>query len=152
MAGRPTVYSEAKAQRLLDAIASGSSLETACKLARLKVGTVACWAARDHPPGFRQRYFEAFGAKMIIEADRILEIVDGVAGSNSMPAVQAARTRADMRRWLAGKLLAEFGDRLHVDQVNHDVVVILPPKADALPAPLLEGQARLLDGPARNDQ
>jgi hypothetical protein len=36
--------------------------------------------------------------------------------------------------------------------VNHDVVVILPPKADALPAPLLEGQARLLDGPARNDQ
>jgi hypothetical protein len=144
---RVSVYDETKADRLLELIAGGSSIADACQRVGLKVGTVACWAVRDTPVGFRRRYFEAFSARVLLEADRILEITDSVEGSNSMPAVMAAKSMADRRAWLASRLLSEFNDRVMVEQKSAvEVTFTLPLKGshDRLPGPDL----RVIDGQA----
>jgi hypothetical protein len=140
MAGRPTVFNERKVARLLDAIAAGATLEAACQRFGFPVSTVAMWAARDTPPGFRRRYFAAFQAKSLVEVDKILAIVDGVEGSDSMAAVQAARTRADVRRWFASKLVGEFADRVQVEHDRAEINIYLPAKGSQAGA-----DARVID-------
>jgi hypothetical protein len=144
-AGRPTVYDEETVSKLLDLFAGGASIQKLCQRPHMpKAGTVASWVARDYPPGFRARFFEAFTAKMILEADRILPIVDAVKGSTNMAEVQAARSMADMRRWLAGRVLAEFGDRVdHRMTLSGSVQVLLPTNGR-----LAGDDARLIDGDA----
>jgi hypothetical protein len=150
--GRPTVYDEQTATKILDSIADGSSLKDACETYGMKTGTVAFWVVRDHH-GFRQRYFEAFGARCVVEADQILSIVDEVAGSDSMARVQAARARADMRRWLSGRMLAEFSEKfVHQHQVEGAVRIFIPHNnrmyVPELESQMIDGEAvELLEGP-----
>jgi hypothetical protein len=110
MVGRPSVYREQTATKVLESIACGATLDQACEQHGLKAGTVACWAYRDYR-GFRQRYFEAFGINALVEASRCIRIVDEVADTDSMARVQAARTRADMRWRIISRLVPEFAEQ-----------------------------------------
>jgi hypothetical protein len=150
MGGRPpTVYREKTAAAVLDSIACGATLEAACAEHGLAKGTVAVWAARDFPPGFRQRYFAAFAAKMLAEADKILPIVDGVLESDSMARVNAAKNAADARRWLASRMLGEFSERVdHNVNLQGAVRIYIPENGRLYGAPVLEGSVTAqLEGP-----
>jgi hypothetical protein len=106
------------------------------------------WAVRDQPPGFRQRYFSAFAARALVDVDEARDIIDSVRGSDSMAAVQAARSASDFRRWLAGKLIAELGDRLEINGATGPVVNLFLPAKDGTRGPVIEGRAVELDGSA----
>jgi hypothetical protein len=60
--GRPTLHTEALAERICAYIEAGNSLKSACKLVGLERSTVTAWAIRN--PDFRARYFEAFPARI----------------------------------------------------------------------------------------
>jgi hypothetical protein len=84
---------------------------------------------------------------MLVETDRMLEIVDGVKDSDSMARVQAARTRSDARRWLAGRLIGELADRIeHAHQLSGQaqIHVYLPDKNNTARS-VIDGQATLLE-------
>lgn len=128
-------------------------MEAACAEQGMKKGTVACWAARDYR-GFRERYFAAFAAKILAETDRMLELVDGVLNSDSMARVNAAKNAADVRRWLASKMLGEFSERVE-HQVSggfgvriYRVECVLPDKRREQ---VIDGQAQLLEGGGSED-
>jgi hypothetical protein len=142
--GPPTVYRERIASKVLDAIASGATLEAACAEHGMAKGTVAVWAARDYPPGFRERYFAAFAAKILAQTDQILPLVDGVLGNNSMAQVTAARNAADMRRWLASRLLGEFSERIdHQMTLQGSVRIYVPTNGRLEPG----DDAKLIEAP-----
>jgi hypothetical protein len=90
---------------------------------------------------------------MLMGADRILEIADEVEGSQSMAEVQAAKLRYDARRWLAGKLIGEFADRVDPPGVGAGVSIsiYMPAKGNS-GAPVLDGWAQELleDGAAES--
>jgi hypothetical protein len=137
-AGRPNTYTEEIASELLDRFADGETVEKICMDEHMpKRGTVASWVARDYC-GFRQRFFEAFAAKCILEVDRILPIADSVEGSQNMAVVAAAKNMADVRRWMAGRMLAEFSERfVHQHSHAHAVQIVIPDNGRML----IDGQA-----------
>ena len=100
--------------KLLARIAGGGGLVATCEELGLLPQTVLTWVTRDQPPGFSLRYFQALQARTILQVDQIVEIVDRVAECDSMARVRAARSHADVRRWLARKLIGELGDRIQV--------------------------------------
>ena len=85
-------------------------------------------------PEFRTAYVEAFRARSYGFAEEGLDILDAVAGSNSLAEVTAARARADFRRWISSRLISTvFGDQLQHTLAGGAVITIaLPERARRL--------------------
>jgi hypothetical protein len=138
--GRPSVYREDVAERILTQIAAGKSLPTICRAPGMpKVETIGTWIWRNHE-GFADRYFHAFCARCSVMAQEAVDIVDEAVGGD-MAAQSCAKNRADMRKWLLSRLIPDrFGDRLALAggaSASPIVHLYLPER----PSRLIEGHA-----------
>lgn len=101
--GRPSSYTDERADELCTWIAQGNSLRSFCKLHGMEAQTVYRWMRER--PDFQQRYARAHEDRADSLADEMCDIADEVAANGgSIEAVQAARLRIDTRKWIAAKL------------------------------------------------
>lgn len=98
MTGRPSTFTQAKADAICGLIADGKSLRTICKRDDMPdTTTVYQWLRRF--PEFAQQYAGAKQDQADAMADDILDIAD-----DRTLDPQDRRVRIDTRKWLAGKL------------------------------------------------
>jgi hypothetical protein len=101
--GRPSSYTDERADELCTWIAQGNSLRSFCKIHGMEAQTVYRWMRER--PDFQQRYARAHEDRADSLADEMCDIADEVAANGgSIEAVQAARLRIDTRKWIAAKL------------------------------------------------
>ena len=101
--GRPSSYTDERADELCTWIATGNSLRSFCKIHGMEAQTVYRWMRER--PDFQQRYARAHEDRADSLADEMCDIADEVAANGgSIEAVQAARLRIDTRKWIAAKL------------------------------------------------
>lgn len=136
--GRPSVYTQAAADRVCEGLAQGMSLREICRGQGMPTeGAVRGWIIDDRE-GFASHYARAKEAGLERMAEEILEISDD--GSNDWMERQVAegvreaivdhehiarsKLRVDTRRWLLSKLLPKkYGDRIDVNanvNVSHE--------------------------------
>lgn len=118
--GRPTKYTKALADRILDYLSSGMSLRETCRQKDVAVdpATVMDWVELDRE-GFSPRYARAIEKQLMVWGDQIIEISDD--GSNDWMErkskdgsieivldnehVQRSKLRIDARKWVLSKLM-----------------------------------------------
>lgn len=107
--GRPTIYTQALAESILEELAQGKSLVQVCSADEMPgLRTVMRWAAENDD--FGTQYAHAREAQAEIMDDKILTAADG-ADKDS----QAARVKIDAYKWRASKLAPKrFGDKIDV--------------------------------------
>lgn len=116
--GRPSTYTDEEAHALCRWIAEGRSLLSWCKQSGRDMSTVYDWMRER--PDFASKYARAHEDRSDSLADEILEIADGVAGTESVAAVQAARLQVEARKWIASKLRPQkWGERQIVEQQSN---------------------------------
>src|SRR5215510_3028705 len=122
--GRPSEFSEAVAERLCEALASGQSMRKACEPKDMPApATVYRWLAQKKD--FRERYTRAREAQADLFFDQILEIADDATGDVKVipqkdgstvtkidhENVHRARLRVDARKWIVARLAPKkYGD------------------------------------------
>lgn len=113
--GRPALYSEEIAERVLDGLAEGKSLVEVCKDPDLpSVRTVMQWAADNDE--FSQRYVRAREAQAEVMDDKILAAAD-----KAKEDPQAARVQIDAYKWRAAKLAPKkYGDATTIKHADAD--------------------------------
>lgn len=107
--GRVSSYSEEKAKRVCDLIASGKSLRTIAKEnADLPApSTFLEWCYKNR--GLAEQYAQARASLMETYAEQIMDIADATDAQN----VNVARLQVDTRKWLMSKLAPRtYGDRM----------------------------------------
>jgi hypothetical protein len=124
---RPTVYNHKLGVRICDLIAEGSSLRLIGEMSAMPSRrSMRGWLIKH--PEFAEAYELARRERTDNLVDETIEIADSVRGSDSNPAVQAAKLAVDTRRWLAAKLLPErFGERSAVELSGKDGKDLIPP-------------------------
>lgn len=126
MTGRPSTYTEAKAEEICAKLAEGLSLREICRAEDMPhVSTVFRWI--EAYEDFRDRYARAREAQAHNMAEELMEIADD--GSNdwmerqrqdgsietvlNSEHVQRSRLRVDSRKWLLSKMLPKvYGDKV----------------------------------------
>ena len=125
MAGRPTDYTEDKADAICEKIASTSfSFKTICESLEIPTGTALAWLNKQ--PTFQEKYARAKEMQADLLAEEIMDIADD--GSNDLmtivkgdlsyevenkEVVNRSRLRIDARKWIASKLKPKrYGDRI----------------------------------------
>jgi hypothetical protein len=134
-----SAYKPELCARICDAISEGASLKTICAAPKMPSRrTVRGWL--EQFPEFDRQYELARRERTDNLVDETIEIADSVRGSDSNPAVQAARLAVDTRKWLAAKLLPErFRDKLLAEVTGKDGEPLLkdPPDPTRLAHALL---------------
>lgn len=112
--GRPSIYTDDLAVRILDLYANGASLRTISEMDGMPgYRTIFDW--RRDRESFRTALAHAREAKAESLTDDGLRLIDGCDGDSSSQ-VTKAREQAAYRRWLAACLdRATYGDALKVD-------------------------------------
>jgi len=141
MTGRPTDYTDDKANAILAMMVEGMSLRKICAPDDMPdMSTVYRWMSRN--PEFRNNYARAQQDRTTVFAEELLEIADQYDKSEEAATpdlVQRARLRIDTRKWLMSKMDPKrFGDKVEtvlsgsveVQQVRRTVV---DPKKDEAP-------------------
>lgn len=112
-AGRPTLYSQEVADRIIDGIAEGHSLVSILKEDEElpRYSTVMQWLRTNKE--FALNYAKSREDQADHDADKIGDIAERVLGGHVDP--QAARVAIDAYKWAAGKRKPKvYGDRLAV--------------------------------------
>lgn len=130
--GRPTLYSDAVAERIFMRLVAGESLRSICKDEDLPHReTVFGWLRQTDPPHpFSDQYARARALQAEMAADEILEIIDDARndwmerlGRDGQPigwivngeALARSRLRFDGRKWLATVLLPKrYGEKVAI--------------------------------------
>lgn len=109
-AGRPTIYNEELAQKILQRLKQGESARSIARDPDMPhQSTIFDWAIFH--PIFSVQYNEAKDVGLEVRAEEIEEI------ANTMPDIQRAKLVTDVMRWNMSKLKPKrFGDRLDIDQ------------------------------------
>jgi len=124
-AGRPSSFTQAKADLICERIAGGETLRQVCRdEAMPEQRTVFRWLAANE--GFRQQYAHAREALMEHFADEIIDIAED--GSNDWTeretkagrievvdreVIERSRLRIEARKWLMGKCAPKkYGDKV----------------------------------------
>ena len=110
--GRPLIYSEAIADKVLDYLADGRSLRWICRQANMPDGsTIRKWLARV--PDFSRQYAYARDQQADTLFDETLHIADSLSNKATSDQIRTAQLQIDTRKWLAGKLRPKkYGDQL----------------------------------------
>jgi hypothetical protein len=113
--GRPPLYSDELADKVLDGLAEGKSLVDVCADPSLpSVRTVMQWAADNEE--FAQRYVRAREAQAEVMDDKILKAAD-----KAKEDPQAARVQIDAYKWRAAKLAPKkYGDATTIKHADAD--------------------------------
>ena len=161
--GRPSLYSEAVAQRLEDGLKSGMTLTAICQAEGMPdIMTVKGWKRRMPDFGTRLAHARQAGADFLVEdaLDRLKNATPGKDGSISVDREVAAH-----QRWMAARMSPQdWGDKQQVQvsggvTVQHvtapdwirDVVGLSAPSAAPIPGPG-NGQGSVIDiEPATGD-
>ena len=132
--GRPSSYSEERADILLERIAKGELINKICAEEGMpSLTTIHRWL--DAVPGFRQRYADA----RTLQADSLAEMAIDAAASATPADANVARVRFDAYRWLASKVAPRtYGDKL---DVNHSGQITLEAMVTSSLAPVIEARA-----------
>jgi hypothetical protein len=119
--GRPTTYTDELADRVLDSLTAGESLNAICQPADMPhEATVRTWVVDDRE-GFAARYWRARAVQALELADDLVRLADepppvGPDGRCDSAWVQHHKTRVETRRWVISRLLPKvFGDRVTAD-------------------------------------
>lgn len=97
----------ARASRIIDAIAEGSSLRTALKAERMSWQKFSDLC--DAYPILSSRVARAEELRADIISDEMIDIADGTGDT------QQARNRIDVRKWLAARLRPKkYGDKIDI--------------------------------------
>jgi hypothetical protein len=114
--GRPSLYSKAIAERILERIAEGESIVQICRDDDMPgLRTVMRWAAEHEV--FGTGYAQAREAQAEVMDDKILTAAEG---ANTDP--QAARVKVEAYKWRAAKLAPKrYGDKLDLTSGNEPV-------------------------------
>ena len=110
--GRPLIYSEAIADKVLDYLADGRSLRWICNQKHMPDGsTIRKWLARV--PDFAKQYAYARDQQADTLFDETLHIADKLPKDATNEQIRTAQLQIDTRKWLAGKLRPKkYGDQL----------------------------------------
>lgn len=139
--GRPSLYSQALADRVCKAVAEGQTLRQVCRTLELPESTVRGWALSEEHPFFAQ-YARARELGLWSMADDMVLISDDAEDdwkerinqkgekyiAYERDNVRRSHLRVESRKWLMAKLLPAFKDKVSVEgspekpiQVTHDV-------------------------------
>ena len=139
--GRPSSFTQAKADKICNLLVEGKSLRKICKADDLPAcSTVFKWLIENKE--FSEQYAYARELQADTLFDEILDIADQGSGD-----VQRARLRIDTRKWMVGKLRPKkYGESSQIkltgaddDQGNPTAVqiTIVDPKVENLTDPEL---------------
>lgn len=110
--GRPSSYTDEIANAILERIAAGEGLNKICQDDQFPPeSTVRGWAV-DDVNGFSARYARAKAMRGEALAEEVIDIAD----TEPDPAV--AKVRIDARKWYAGKVNQQFGDKATVEHTG----------------------------------
>lgn len=130
--GRPSTYSEVKANEILQLLSDGELLLVVCEREDMpSMQTVSRW--KEAHPWFREAY-----ARARIEQAHSVAMRGVRAAREATPeTASVARVKFDAERWLAGKLLGSvYGDKAHLDVTGRiTLAALIEGSLDALPAP-----------------
>ena len=116
--GRPSTYTAALADEILDRLVAGQSLRAICRDDHMPAeSTVRAWAHRD-VNGFRDRYLTArdLGLDMLI--DEMFEIADDMTRMDLL-SIRKDCERIKIRQWYYAKLAPKKGgDWAQADRVG----------------------------------
>ena len=128
--GRPSEFSQEKADAICERLADGESLRSICSEEGFpSQPTVFRWLAANE--SFRKQYAHARDVQADVLFDEILEIADdgrndwmaahgedeGSGWKENGEAIRRSQMRIDARKWMAGKLRPKkYGDKLEVEQ------------------------------------
>lgn len=140
--GRPSEFSQEKADIVCLTLKEGGTLRAAAKAADVAASTVLAWV--DQFPSFSEQYATARALGYQLLADEIIEISDDSAGDvivddegntrTDAERVARSRLRVDTRKWMLSKMLPKiYGDKIettHKGEVTFNKVerVIVDPK------------------------
>lgn len=121
-AGRPPVYTEDVAAKILGLIVDEVPLATIGKTKGLPTkATILRWVAGEVasvPDSFRDRYARAMEMQAASRFDGLRQLAKNVSDGDSN-AINAARLEIDTEKWiLARQYRAKYGDRTAVDHGN----------------------------------
>jgi hypothetical protein len=102
--GRPSTYRADIADRIVEAVANGGSIQRACTAEGVLIGTFYAWVDYDRD-GLKQRLEEARLRRYNIWEEELWEHAQAELGSDSMAAVQARRTLIDTMKWIMARRL-----------------------------------------------
>lgn len=128
--GRPSEYSETRAETICTELAKGRSLSSICNDEGMpEMCTVYTWLRKF--PEFQNRYARARQDAADTLADEILRISDELEHATDPIQIQAARLRVESRRWIASRLKPQtWGDKVQAEITG----------ADGAPLPLVTVQ------------
>lgn len=108
-AGRPKAYSKELAEKVLDSLREGTSLDRTCRQEGFPAkSTVYIWI--KEVPEFSNEYAQARDQGYTNRADKLLDLCEEVED------VQRARLLADTHKWILCKMLPKlYGDNLNVE-------------------------------------
>lgn len=119
--GRPSKFSQEKADIVCLTLKEGGTLRAAAKAADVSPSTVLSWV--DQFPSFSEQYAGARQIGYQLLADEIIEISDDSAGDvivddegntrTDAERVARSRLRVDTRKWMLSKMLPKiYGDKM----------------------------------------
>lgn len=109
--GRPTEYTQERADIVCARMATGESLRSICRDKTMPAeSTVRLWAIDDRE-GFAAHYARAREAQVEALAEDLIEIADDKNGDAARD-----RLRVDTRKWVLSKIAPKkYGDKLGVE-------------------------------------
>lgn len=124
-AGRPTIYTEELAKKILERISEGESVRSIARDPEMPTAsTIFDWAI--HKEGFSEQYDKARDIGMEVRAEEI----EDIAGDDKLD-VNRAKLIVDTKKWNMSKLKPKrFGDKLDVTSGG-----------DKLPTPIYGGNS-----------
>ncbi len=114
--GRPFVYTNVLADKIIAGLSAGKSLVTVCKELDIKHSTVINWATNDLY-GFAERYARARREGLDVLADDLIGLSDSEMerlpdGKIDPSAVNHRRLQIDTRKWVLSKMAPnKYGDK-----------------------------------------
>lgn len=125
--GRPTRYTKAIAQEVLERLAAGESLAKICRLKRMPAASTVIGWAMDDRNGFSDRYARAREIQCDLMFDQLddlsrkaLRVAKGAPGTGEAGAkVQAIKLEIDTLKWILAKRFPErWAERVKTDNTN----------------------------------
>lgn len=139
--GRPSLYTEALAEEIVDRVAGGEDIAGICKSVGISLSVLHRW--REVYPEFMEAYARARQRSGEASESRIQAIMDD-ARAGKIDA-NTARVLMDAEKWLAAKRAPRtHGDRVEVEHsgtVNQGLVVNFVVGRAEEAAPAIEGEA-----------
>lgn len=132
MTGRPSSFTQEKANTICERIAGGESLRSICQDEGLpSITSVMRWLADENNAAFRAQYARAREAQADYMAEEILSIADDGLNDTyvddegrkrtDQDVIARSRLRVEARKWLASKMAPKkYGEKLQQEVSGPD--------------------------------